>query len=138
MAGFDVVPTVPLSIGDDIAAAADPVRGYTALYVGGMGSREQNFYNALARRMGFEAAAIEIQDRFLARDYVGAAAAVPVEFIDSFSLIGPVERVAERMQAFAESGVTTLSVAPYGDSLDERLATIRDAVVALERSGAGE
>ena len=69
---------MPLVVGDDLAACADPVRGYAALYIGGMGSREQNFYNDLAVRMGYADAAAEVQDRYLARDYDGAAAAVPV------------------------------------------------------------
>lgn len=133
--GFDVVPTVPLSIGPDPVACADPIRPYAALYVGGMGSREQNFYNALAVRMGYEAAAAEIQERYLARDYAGAMAAVPYEFVDQTSLLGPVDRVAERMRAFAEAGVTTLSITPAGASLDERLALLRAGVEALEKSG---
>lgn len=135
--GFDVVPTVPLSIGDDVTACADPVRPYAALYVGGMGSREQNFYNRLARRMGYEAAAQECQDRYLERDYAGAMAAVPFEFIDQTSLLGPKERIAERMVEFAKAGVTTLSIAQSGGSLDERLAGLRTAAEALDKAGVG-
>ncbi|HEX8002717.1 MAG TPA: LLM class F420-dependent oxidoreductase [Mycobacteriales bacterium] len=135
--GFDVVPTVPMVVGDDVAACAEPVRAYAALYVGGMGSREQNFYNALARRMGYEEAAQEVQDRYLAHDYAGAMAAVPLEFVDATSLLGPKERIAERMAAFAESGVTTLSVAVYGATVEERVATLRTAVEALELAGVG-
>src|SRR5215217_2236334 len=67
MAGFDVVPTVPVVLGEDVERCADAVRAYTALYVGGMGSREQNFYNALARRMGYQDAAEEVQRLFLDR-----------------------------------------------------------------------
>ena len=136
MDGFDVVPTVPMVVGDDVAACAEPVRPYAALYVGGMGSREQNFYNALARRMGYEEAAQEVQDRYLARDYAGAMAAVPLEFVDSTSLLGPKERIAERMRAFADSGVTTLTITAGGASVEERVATLRTAVEALELSGA--
>jgi F420-dependent oxidoreductase-like protein len=135
--GFDVVPTVPLVVGPDVTAAAEPVRGYAALYVGGMGSREQNFYNALARRMGYEQAAVEVQDRYLARDYAGAAAAVPFEFVDRTALLGPMERIADRIQAYAESGVTTLTVAPYAETLDGRIAALHTAVEALERAGVG-
>ena len=80
--GFDVVPTVPLVVGDDPERCADPVRPYAALYLGGMGSREQNFYNALAVRMGYADAAAEVQDLFLGRRQRDAAAAVPYEFID--------------------------------------------------------
>jgi F420-dependent oxidoreductase-like protein len=137
MEGCDVVPTVPMVVGDDVAACADPVRPYAALYVGGMGSREQNFYNALARRMGYEQAAQEVQDRYLAHDYAGAMAAVPLEFVDSTSLLGPKERIAERMRAFAESGVTTLTVTAFGATVEERVATLRTAVEALDLAGVG-
>src|SRR5581483_7595712 len=109
-AAFDVMPTVPVIVGDDLEACADPVRGYAALYVGGMGSREQNFYNRLACRMGYEKEAAQIQDLYLDRQYAEAAAAVPHEFIDRTSLLGPVERIAERMQTLAASGVTTLNL----------------------------
>ena len=91
-------PTVPMAVGDDVDALADLFRPYTALYVGGMGSREQNFYNKLARRMGYEKEAAEIQEKYLAGDKEGAAAAVPRELIDSTTLLGPVERIADRMQ----------------------------------------
>jgi F420-dependent oxidoreductase-like protein len=138
LTGFDVVPTVPVVVGDDVERCAEPVRHYAALYLGGMGSREQNFYNALAGRMGFETAAAEVQDRYLSKDYTGAAAAVPLEFLDQTSLLGPQERIAERMAAFAEAGVTTLTVSPYGGDVEERLAVVRTAVHALERSGVGE
>jgi F420-dependent oxidoreductase-like protein len=137
MAGFDVVPSVPLLVGDDLAAAAEPIRGYAALYVGGMGSREQNFYNALACRMGYEQAAQQVQDAYLARDYAGAAAAVPREFVDATSLLGPKERIADRLQAFAEAGVTTLSLIPFAPSLAERVTALRTAAEALEMSGVG-
>jgi len=134
--GFDVVPTVPIVIGDDPRACADPIRWYASLYVGGMGSREKNFYNQLAVRMGFEEAAKQIQDSYLARDYDGAAAAVPFEFLDATSLLGPKERIAEKMQALAGSGVTTLTLAiSFVGSLDEGKATLRTALEALELSG---
>jgi F420-dependent oxidoreductase-like protein len=134
--GFDVVPTVPLVIGDDVDACAAPVRGYAALYVGGMGSREQNFYNALATRMGYGDAAAEVQNRYLARDYEGAAAAVPAEFVDSTALLGPEQRISERMAEFAAAGVTTLTITPFGSTLDERLAALSTALDALQASGA--
>jgi F420-dependent oxidoreductase-like protein len=137
LAGFDVAPTVPLVVGEDLAVCAAPVRPYAALYVGGMGSREKNFYNALAVRMGFAEAAAEVQDRYLAREYDGAAAAVPFEFVDQTSLLGPVDRIAERMSAFAAAGVTTLSVAPFGLSASDRIAALETAAEALQRSGAG-
>ncbi|MBO3676974.1 LLM class F420-dependent oxidoreductase [Streptomyces sp. NEAU-YJ-81] len=133
--GFDVVPTVPMALGDDVRALADQFRPYTALYVGGMGSAKQNFYNKLAQRMGYEKEAAEIQEKYLSGDKEGAAAAVPHELIDSTSLLGPVERIADRMQAYAEAGVTTLSLTPSGFTLEERLAGLRAGVEALERAG---
>ena len=138
MEGFDVVPTVPVVLGDDPQACADHIRAYSALYIGGMGSRDKNFYNQLATRMGYEAAAIEIQEKYLARDYAGAAAAVPFEFIDSTSLIGPPERVRDRLHAYAEAGVTTLTIAAYSGTLQERIDTLRTMSEVLEASGLGE
>ena len=110
--GFDVVPTVPLVVGEDPRACADPVRAYAALYVGGMGSREQNFYNALAVRMGFGEAAATVQDLYLVRRHRDAQAAVPFEFIDQTSLLGDRARIADRLRVLAEAGVTTCSVVP--------------------------
>ena len=138
MAGFDVVPTMPIVVGDDPRACADPIRWYAALYVGGMGSREKNFYNQLAVRMGFDDAAKQIQDLYLARDRDGAAAAVPYEFIEQTSLLGPKEAIAEKMGVLAGSGVTTLTLSPFAGSLDERKATLRTAVEALELAGVGD
>ena len=136
--GFEVVPTVPLVIGPDVERCAERVRGYAALYLGGMGSKNRNFYNALAVRMGYEREAAEVQERYLRKDYEGAAAAVPLEFVDSTSLLGPVERIAERMQAFAASGVSTLSIAPHAWNLAERVTLLQQAVEAAERSGVAE
>ncbi|MBQ0984335.1 LLM class F420-dependent oxidoreductase [Streptomyces sp. F63] len=133
--GFDLVPTVPMALGEDVDALADIFRPYTALYVGGMGSAKQNFYNKLARRLGYEKEAAEIQEKYLAGDKQGAAAAVPRELIDSTSLLGPVERIADRMQAYAAAGVTTLSLTPAGFTLDERISALRAGVEALERAG---
>jgi F420-dependent oxidoreductase-like protein len=138
MDGFDVVASMPMVIGDDVRAAADPVRGYAALYVGGMGSKEVNFYNQLATRMGYGEAAEQIQARYMSRDYAGAAAAVPFEFIDSTALIGPKGRIAERMAAFAESGVTSLNVMPLSPTLEQRLSDLRTAFEALQDSGHAE
>jgi F420-dependent oxidoreductase-like protein len=138
MSGFDVVPTVPVVVGDDLEACAAPLRGYAALYVGGMGSREQNFYNRLAVSMGYAEAAATVQDLFLAHEPREAAAAVPFEFIDRTSLIGPPERIRDRLHAYAESGVTTLSVASYAGPLDERIAALRTVAEALSASGLGD
>ncbi len=137
MEGFDVVPTVPLVVGDDWSTAADSVRGYAALYVGGMGSRQKNFYNDLAVRMGFAAEAAEVQDKFLARDHAGAMAALPVEFLDATSLLGPKPRIAEKMQALAAAGVTTLTLSPMLQDLEQGVAALRTAAEALDLAGVG-
>ncbi|WP_428965526.1 LLM class F420-dependent oxidoreductase [Micromonospora fluostatini] len=138
LAGFDVVPSVPVVVGDDVAACAELVRWYAALYVGGMGSRQQNFYNQLATRMGYGDAAREVQDLYLDKRQRDAAAAVPLEFIDRTSLLGPTERIAERMREYAEAGVTTLSVTLFAADRDSGVRTLRAAAEALEMSGVGE
>jgi F420-dependent oxidoreductase-like protein len=137
LTGFDVAPSLPLVIGDDPERCADPVRPYAALYLGGMGSREKNFYNALAVRMGYADAAAEVQDLFLGRRQRDAAAAVPYEFIDRTSLLGNRDRIADRLEALAASGVTTCAVVPYGRSLAEKLSALTVAAEALDRSGVG-
>jgi len=123
--GFDVVPTVPVVVDDDVERAAAAVAPYAALYVGGMGSREQNFYNRLAVRMGFEDAARQIQDLYLGGRPRDAAAAVPFEFIDATSLIGPPERIADRVGRYADAGVTTLTVSAFAGRLEQRLDLLR-------------
>lgn len=136
LTGFDVVPTMPLVPGEDWRACADPVRPYSALYVGGMGSRDKNFYNNQATRMGYGEAAAVVQERYLARDYDAAKAALPLEFLDATALLGPTERIAEKMQALAAAGVTTLtlSVMPGVDGV----AALRTGAEALERAGVGD
>jgi F420-dependent oxidoreductase-like protein len=135
---IDVTASVPVVVGDDVDACAAPLRGYTALYVGGMGSREQNFYNALARRMGFDEAATRIQDLYLDKQHRAAMAAVPFELVDQTSLIGPPARITDRLPAYAEAGVGTLAITPAGDTLDQRLATLRTVADAWAASGVGD
>jgi len=138
LAGFDVVPSVPVVIGDDPAMCAEPVRWYAALYIGGMGSREQNFYNQLAVRMGFADAAREVQDLYLSKRQRDAAAAVPLEFIDRTSLLGPLERIADGLRSYADAGVTTLSVALFVSDVSDGIRTLRTVAEALDRSGVGD
>jgi hypothetical protein len=125
-------------VGDDPAMCAELVRWYAALYIGGMGSREKNFYNDLAVRMGYADAAREVQDLYLAKRQRDAAAAVPLEFIDRTSLLGPKERIADKMREFAASGVTTLSVSPYVGDRESGIATLRTVAEALDLAGVGE
>jgi F420-dependent oxidoreductase-like protein len=138
MSGFDVVPTVPVVVGADVAACADQVRWYAALYLGGMGSREKNFYNQLAVRMGYGDAAREVQDLYLAARQRDAAATVPLEFIDATSLLGPKERIADRLKAYAAAGVTTLSLSPFANDRESALVTLRTAVEAWDMAGVGQ
>jgi F420-dependent oxidoreductase-like protein len=138
LTGFDVVPTVPVVLDDDLERAAEQIRWYAALYIGGMGSREQNFYNQLACRMGFEEEAARVQELYLAREHRNAAAAVPFEFIDATSLLGSPERIAERMKDYAAAGVTTLSLSPFAATLDDRLNALRVSLDALRAAGLDE
>lgn len=127
--GFDVSVTVPVCLAD-LDTAIDAVRGYTALYVGGMGSRKQNFYNQLACRMGFEDAARTVQDLYLDGRARDAMAALPKEFIDQTALVGPPERVAERIGRYAAAGITNLTVAPYAPTVEGRVQ-ILEAVAQM-------
>ena len=136
--GFDIAPVVNSYVSDDLERSRNLMRPGLALYVGGMGSREQNFYNRLAVRMGYEKEAKEIQDLYLDRKYAEAAAAVPFEFIDRTALLGSVDRIAEKMQQLSAAGVTTLNISGYGASQEERIGTLRAAAEALDKSGVGD
>jgi F420-dependent oxidoreductase-like protein len=123
--GFDIAPSVQLFVTDDIAAARDALRPFMALYMGGMGSRRQNFYNRLMVRYGYERAAREVQDHYLAGRRDEAAAALPDALIDQIALIGPRERIAERLEVYREAGVGTLGVTPFAFTREERVAQLR-------------
>ncbi|HVL64903.1 MAG TPA: LLM class F420-dependent oxidoreductase [Actinomycetota bacterium] len=105
---FDVAPSVPVLVGDSVEACMAMVKPWIALYVGGMGARGKNFYNALAVRYGYEEAAREIQDLYLGGDKIGAAAAVPDALVDEMALVGRRERIGEHLEEWKSSGVTTL------------------------------
>ena len=115
LAPLDVVAGGSLAIGDGIEHLRDKARPAIALYVGGMGARDRNFYNQLFARYGFEREAAEIQELYLAGRKDEAAAAVPDEFVDATSLVGPESWVRERVEAYAAAGVTVLNVSPIGD-----------------------
>ena len=100
LARFDIAPYVRIRMDDDIDACRNAIRPQLALYIGGMGARNKNFYNDLVKRMGYEAAAAEIQDLFLAGKREAAAAAVPDALIDETSLVGPKDRINDRLQAW--------------------------------------
>ncbi|HKS68802.1 MAG TPA: LLM class F420-dependent oxidoreductase, partial [Ktedonobacterales bacterium] len=107
---FDIAPQVNVVLGDDVALCRDSLKPLLALYIGGMGARGKNFYNDLARRYGYEAAAQEIQDLYLDGKKKAAAAAVPDELVDEVALCGPKERIAERLEAWKRSRATSLLV----------------------------
>ena len=106
--GFDVAPTAPVILIDDVEAGREFLKPYYALYVGGMGARGKNFYNDLFVRYGYESEARTIQDLYLDGRKRDAAAAVPDAFVDEVALVGPKERIAERIDAWRESGATSL------------------------------
>jgi F420-dependent oxidoreductase-like protein len=122
---FDIAPTVNVFVTDDLAAARDVMRPFLALYVGGMGSRDKNFYNQLVQRYGFEDAARRVQDLYLEGRRDEAMAALPDELIDLVSLCGPADRVRERLEVFREAGVGTLGVSPMAWDRDGRLEQLR-------------
>lgn len=109
--GFDIMPMTAVVVGDDLDACRRPVKAKLALYVGGMGARGRNFYNDIARRYGYEAAAARIQDLYLAGRKAEAEAAVPDALVDEVALCGPPARIRERLAAWRAAGVTTLMVA---------------------------
>ena len=123
--GFDIAPTVNVCVTDDLERARDAMRPFIALYVGGMGSREQNFYNQLVSRYGYEADAKRIQDLYLEGKRDEAMAAIPADLIDTVSLCGPRDHVRERLAVYRDAGVGTLGVTPTAFTAEERLEQVR-------------
>jgi F420-dependent oxidoreductase-like protein len=105
---FDVAPAVPVVLGDDVSGCLSFIKPFLALYIGGMGARGKNFYNDLACRYGFEEAAKSIQDLYLSGRKDEAATAVPDQLADEVALVGPKERIRDRLAAWRESGITTM------------------------------
>jgi F420-dependent oxidoreductase-like protein len=122
---FEIAPTVNVMVTEDVSAARDAMRPYVALYVGGMGSRDKNFYNALVQRYGFEDAAREVQDLYLEGKRDEAMAALPDELIDTVSLCGSPDLVRERIAVFRDAGVGTLMVSPMAWTFEDRLQQLR-------------
>src|SRR3954462_6074631 len=122
---FDIAPSVQVFVSDDLEKARDALRPFIALYVGGMGSRKQNFYNQLVQRYGFEDAAREVQDLYLEGKKDEAAAALPGELIDRVSIVGPKDVARERIAAYRDAGVGTLGVAPFAFTKEDRLEQLR-------------
>ena len=123
---FDIAPSVSVCIDDDVDRARDSVRHLLALYVGGMGSRDKNFYNALVRRYGFEEAAQTVQDLYLDGKKDEAAAALPAELIDTVAIVGPRDKVRERLAVYRDAGVGTLIVRPWPPTPSGRKQMVRE------------
>jgi F420-dependent oxidoreductase-like protein len=125
--GFGIAPNVRVAVQDDVEAARDALKPYYAFYVGGMGARGKNFYNDLFARLGYESEAAEVQELFLDGKRDEAAALIPDAFVDEVALVGPKERIRDRLAAWRESGASTLLLAIRD------VATLRAiAEVALE------
>ena len=125
-AEFEIAATASVFVGDDVPALRDALRPHVALYVGGMGAKGRNFYNSLVRRYGWEEDAERIQELYLSGKQREAIAAVPDELVDAVSLIGPKERIAERLEAWRETPVTTLVL---GTTQPEALQTLAELVL---------
>lgn len=131
----DVALSVPVAVHPDPQRAADRVRAHAALYLGGMGSRESNFYHRTATRMGFGRQANEVQEKYMARDYAGAAAAVPFDFLDATCLLGDEQRLAERLGRYARAEVDAVNVSVFAAGLDARIGTLHTVMAAARRAG---
>ena len=110
MANFDVAPFVACVLGEDLDACRKPIKENLALYIGGMGSRGRNFYTDYAKRLGYEAAAVKIQDLFLAGKRAEAEAAVPDQLVDDVALVGDKARIRDRLEAWKASPIRTLLI----------------------------
>ncbi len=129
-AQFDIAPYVRIRMGEDVAACRDALRPELALYIGGMGARAKNYYNDFARRLGYEAAAVRIQDLYLAGHKKEAEAAVPDALIDEICLVGPPARIRDRLQAWntlaADDRLGTMIL---GGATTESLRVVAEAVL---------
>lgn len=135
LGSLDITVTAPLAIGDDVAHLLDRARPQLALYIGGMGARDKNFYAQLAGRYGYEREAALVQDLYLAGKKKEAEAAVPEDLLRAISLVGTKEEVAGQLDAFAAAGVTTLCVRPLADTHAERLHAVERLRAMLARAG---
>jgi F420-dependent oxidoreductase-like protein len=110
LADFDLAPFITCVLGDDLERCRMPVKGMLALYIGGMGARGKNFYNDYAKRLGYEEAAVKIQDLYLDGKKAEAMALVPDALVDEIALVGPKERIRDRVQAWKKSPATSLLI----------------------------
>ena len=131
LGSLEIVASTTVAITDDADEARhlrDTMRPQLALYIGGMGARDMNFYNDLACRYGLDGPARQIQDLYLAGRKDEAAAAVPAELVEGTTMIGPTGLVRDRLAAYREAGVTVLNIRPAGMNPDRAIATVRDMI----------
>jgi F420-dependent oxidoreductase-like protein len=122
--GFEIAAGVSVNITDSVAEGLGPVKAMLGFYIGGMGAKKRNFHMELMGRMGFEAEAEKIQDLFLQGKRAEAVQAVPDEFADEISLVGPVERIRERIEAWRETPVSTLLFMNHDPDVLRQMAEI--------------
>jgi F420-dependent oxidoreductase-like protein len=130
LAPLEIVAGGLLAVGDDAARMRDLARPMIALYVGGMGARGRNFYNDLAKRYGFEAEAVKVQDLYLDGKKDEAAAAVPDGLLEAATICGPEGYVRDRIAAFKEAGVTSLNVTPLAEDVPALVTQLKEWVTA--------
>ena len=135
LAEFKIAPSVNVMISDDLESARNAMRPMLALYVGGMGSREQNFYNRLVSSYGFEAAAAKVQDLYLDGRRAEAMEALPDELIDLVCIVGPKDQARDKVRAFRDAGVDTLIVSGMAVDTEARIEQLR--LVAELAAGVG-
>jgi len=121
----EMAPTVQVYVGDDMTEARNLMRPFLGLYIGGMGSRDKNFYNQMVRRYGFDDAAQEVQDLYLEGKKDEAMAAIPDDLIDTVSVCGPRDHVKERLRAYKDAGVGTLGMTPMAWTKEARIEQLR-------------
>jgi F420-dependent oxidoreductase-like protein len=131
LSDVSITPIVYTSVHDDLERARDALRPLVALYVGGMGSRERNFYNRVVCSYGFEEAAHRVQDLYLAGRKEEAMAALPAELLEAVCLCGTPDVVARELALYADAGVETLLVSPIAETVQERLAQLNLFAAAL-------
>jgi F420-dependent oxidoreductase-like protein len=128
LADFDIAPFVRVAMGKDLQACRDALKPEMALYIGGMGARSKNFYNDYVKRLGYEEAAVKIQDAFLGGRKGEAAAAVPDALIDETGLVGPPERIKDRVRAWkAGASDNSIGTMLLGGASIEALRVIAEA-----------
>jgi F420-dependent oxidoreductase-like protein len=123
---LDITPQTSMAIYDDVEHARNFMRPYLALYIGGMGARDKNFYSKLVTRYGYGDAAQEIQDLYLSGKQADAMARIPDDLIDKVALVGPKDRVKDRLAAYRDAGVETLLVTPAAANHEDRMRMMRD------------